>query len=247
MLLAGVAEEATVSTRFVTRLLVTVSVLDVVNRFTPSTAILPADTRVIVVSVACPIFTPANCGLSLVQSPMRAGIAVTLSSSTAPVPAVLLPRIRFVFMSTSPSSGKPIQFVIFQEAGVPRAGVTRVGLLANTSAPVPVSSLITVASCAEVVDANCASVPEVRASHQPAGLVHLSPVASAESAVRTCQFEPTANREAVFAPVQPARSHLASHIVSVATDPPPDITISPPPRSDWLFTVFMFVQDTKTA
>lgn len=54
MLLAGVAEEATVSTRFVTRLFVTVSVLDVVSKFTPSTAILPADTREIVVSVACP-------------------------------------------------------------------------------------------------------------------------------------------------------------------------------------------------
>lgn len=53
MLLAGVAEEATVSTLFVTRLFVTVSVLDVVNKFTPSTAILPADTREIVVSVAC--------------------------------------------------------------------------------------------------------------------------------------------------------------------------------------------------
>ena len=154
MLLAGVAEEATVSTRFVTRLFVTVSVLDVVSKFTPSTAILPADTREIVVSVACPTFTPANCGLSLVQSPMSAGIAVTLISSTAPVPAVLRPRIRFVFMSTSPASGKSIQFVRVPEAGVPSAGVTRVGLLANTRAPEPVSSDIVFFSCREVVEAN---------------------------------------------------------------------------------------------
>ena len=106
---------------------VIVLVLLIVGTVTPSTAITPADTRDMVVSVACPIFTPVNCGLSLVQSPMRAGIAVTLSSSSAPVPAVLLPRIRFVFMSTSPASGKSIQFVRVPEAGVPSAGVVRVG------------------------------------------------------------------------------------------------------------------------
>ena len=198
-------------------------------------------------SVACPTFTPANCGLSLVQSPIRAGIAVTLSSSTAPVPAVLLPRIRFVFMSTSPASGKSIQFVRVPEAGVPRTGVTRVGLVANTSDPEPVSSLITPFSSSEVVDANCASVPDVRASPPPAGLDHFNPVTSAESAVRTCQLVPTARREAVLAPVHQARSHLASHIASVATDPPPDITISPLPRIEVELIVFMFVQDTRTA
>ena len=136
---------------------------------------------------------------------------------------------------------------ILVAVATPRDGVTKVGEVANTRDPEPVSSLITVASCAEVVDANCASVPEVRASHQPAGLVHFRPVASAESAVRTCPLVPTASREAVFAPVHPARSHFASHIASVATSPLPDITISPLPRSDWLFTVFMFVQDTRTA
>jgi hypothetical protein len=62
-----------------------------------STAITHDDTRVIVVSLSCHIFTPENCGLSLVQSPMSAGIAVTFSSSISPEPAVLLPRIRFVF------------------------------------------------------------------------------------------------------------------------------------------------------
>ena len=150
-------------------------------------------------------------------------------------------------LAVMPATGNPVQFVRVQEAGVPRAGVTRVGLLANTRAPLPVSSLITPASCADVVAENCARVPDVRASPPPAGLVHFSPVASAESAVRTCPLVPTASREAVFAPVHPARSHFASHIASVATSPLPDITISPLPRSDWLFTVFMFVQDTRTA
>lgn len=57
----------------------------------------------------------------------------------------------------------------------------------------------------------------------PATVVHFRPVTSAESAVSTCPFVPTASREAVLAPVPPARSHLASHIASVATDPPPHI------------------------
>lgn len=199
------------------------------------------------VSDACPTFTPANCGLSLVQSPMRAGIAVTLSSSTAPVPAVLLPRIRLVFMSTSPASGKSTQFVSVPDEGVPIAGVTRVGEVANTRDQEPVSSLITHFNSSEVVAANCASVHDVSASHPPAGLDHFSPVASAESAVRTCQLVPTASREAVLAPVHQARSHLASQIASVSTDPPPDITISPLPKIEVELIVLMFVQDTRVS
>ena len=34
-----------------------------------------------------------------------------------------------------------VQLVKFPDAGVPRAGVTRVGLVANTASPVPVSSV----------------------------------------------------------------------------------------------------------
>lgn len=137
-------------------------------------------------------------------------------------------------------------FILFAVA-TQRAGVTRVGELANTSDQEPVSSLITHLNSSEVVDANCASVPDVRASHPPAGVLHFIPVASVESATSVCQLVPTARREAVLDPVPTARSPLASHIVSVATDPPPDITISPLPSREVEFIVFMFVQDTKTA
>ena len=134
-------------------------------------------------------------------------------------------------------------FILVAEA-TPRDGVTRVGEVANTKDPEPVSSLITHFNCSEVVAANCASVHDVSASHPPAGLDHFSPVASAESAVRTCQLVPTASREAVFAPVQPARSHLESQIVSVATDPPPEITISPLHTSEFQLTVFRSVDSS---
>lgn len=115
-------------------------------------------------------------------------------------------------------------FILVAEA-TPRDGVTRVGEVANTRDPDQVSSLITHFNSSEVVAANCASVHEVSASHPPAGLDHFRPVTSAESAVRTCQLVPTARREAVFAPVQPARSHLASQIASVATEPLPIVSI----------------------
>jgi hypothetical protein len=38
-------------------------------------------------------------------------------------------------------NGKPVALVRIPDEGVPRAGVTRVGLVANTRAPVPVSSV----------------------------------------------------------------------------------------------------------
>lgn len=57
-------------------------------------------------------------------------------------------------LDVMPATGSPVQFVSVPEEGVPSAGVTNVGEFAKTREPVPVSSLITPASCAEVVDAN---------------------------------------------------------------------------------------------
>lgn len=51
----------------------------------------------------------------------------------------------------------------------------------------------------------------------------------------------------MFAPVPTARSHFASQIASVATDPPQDMVISPLPRSELPFTVLMFVHDTSVS
>jgi len=50
--------------------------------------------------------------------------------------------------------GRPVQFVRVPEVGVPNNGVVRVGEVANTKRPDPVSSEITVANCEDVVDAN---------------------------------------------------------------------------------------------
>jgi len=46
-------------------------------------------------------------------------------------------------------TGKPVQLVNVPDVGVPRAGVTNVGLVANTRAPVPVSPVTADAKLAE--------------------------------------------------------------------------------------------------
>jgi len=56
------------------------------------------------------------------------------------------------------ATGSPVQFVSVPAEGVPMFGVTRVGLVANTRAPEPVSSEITPASSAEVVAAKAESL-----------------------------------------------------------------------------------------
>jgi hypothetical protein len=48
----------------------------------------------------------------------------------------------------------PVMFVPTRVVGVPKFGVTKVGLVANTAAPDPVSSLTAVANCAEVIGPN---------------------------------------------------------------------------------------------
>lgn len=103
-------------------LLVSVSVEDSVGTVTPSTAIIPAETLEIVVSVACP-------------------------SSTVPTPSAA--EVEAVI----PLIGNPVALVRVTDVGVPNTGVTRVGDVANTKEPEPVSSEITPASSADVVAA----------------------------------------------------------------------------------------------
>jgi len=58
-----------------------------------------------------------------------------------------------------PVIGSPVQLVNVPELGVPNAGVTSVGLVANTAEPEPVSSVSAVANCADVKEPNTAALP----------------------------------------------------------------------------------------
>jgi hypothetical protein len=58
--------------------------------------------------------------------------------------------------------GRPVAFVSVAEAGVPRTGVTKVGDVANTTAPVPVSSVRAVARLIELGVARNVATPAAR-------------------------------------------------------------------------------------
>ena len=82
--------------------------------------------------------------VSSVIADARLALDGVAKNVATPVPSPLTPVL----------IGKPVTLVITPEAGVPSAGVTNVGDVANTSAPEPVSSDITPANSAEVVAAN---------------------------------------------------------------------------------------------
>jgi hypothetical protein len=68
---------------------------------------------------------------------------VKLPSEVA-LPTEVTAPVKLAFVVTFPAvkpAAVPVTLVIIPDAGVPRAGVTSVGLVANTAAPVPVSSV----------------------------------------------------------------------------------------------------------
>jgi hypothetical protein len=66
---------------------------------------------------------------------------LTASAVPTPVPRPVIPEI-----------GRPVAEVRTRVEGVPRFGVTRVGEVPKTRAPVPVSSVIELRSAAEVIE-----------------------------------------------------------------------------------------------
>jgi hypothetical protein len=93
-----------------------------------------------------------------ISAPVRVGLVNTgpVPNTRAPVPvSFVTAAARFALVGvarnvatpvpnpeTPVETGRPVQFVNVPEVGVPRRGVTRVGVFAKTSAPVPVSSVI---------------------------------------------------------------------------------------------------------
>jgi hypothetical protein len=104
-------------------------------------------------------------------------------SVNAPVLGVVAPTVPWMLMEAV-----PVRLVTTPEAGVPKAGVTSVGLLANTKAPVPVSSVTAEARLAELGVAKKVATPEPKpempvATGKPVALVKvaLTGVPSAEA------------------------------------------------------------------
>lgn len=95
-------------------------------------------------------------------------------------------------------TGSPVQLVKVPALGVPIFGVTSVGLVANTSEPVPVSSEITPRSSSDVVAANALSLLPVSA---------MVPVASGSAIVREA-VNTSVVSVAVYVPLPPARGKI---------------------------------------
>ena len=108
-----------------------------------------------------------------------------LSVVNAPVDGVEAPTVPLMLNAVA----VPVMFVPTRAVGVPNAGVTSVGLVANTLAPVPVSSVSAVASCADVNEPNEVALPtEVTAPVRLALVVTLPAVRPAAVPV---MFVPT--------------------------------------------------------
>jgi hypothetical protein len=89
-------------------------------------------------------------------------------SVVAPVPPLATGSVPV----TPVDKGRPVAFVKVPEAGVPSAGVTNVGLVANTKEPEPVSSVTAAAKLAED------GVPKNVATPVPKDVMPVPPLAT---------------------------------------------------------------------
>ena len=103
------------------------------------------------------------------------------------LPLEVIAPVRLAFVVTLDAVkavAVPVILVPTRADGVPRAGVTKVGEVANTLAPVPVSSVRAVANCAEVKEPKELALPtEVTAPVRLAFVVTLDAVRFATAVV----------------------------------------------------------------
>ena len=86
----------------------------------------------------------ANLVSTIPADAFISALTITPAAIEVALPTEVTSPVKFAFVVTLPAvkpAAVPVTFVITPDAGVPRAGVTSVGLVANTAAPVPVSSV----------------------------------------------------------------------------------------------------------
>jgi hypothetical protein len=93
--------------------------------------------------------TNAPLPVSSVSAAARLALEGVASQAATPVPRPLTPVLM----------GSPVQLVRVPEVGVPKSGVTKVGLVANTAAPLPVSSVSAAARLALLGVPNQVAMP----------------------------------------------------------------------------------------
>jgi hypothetical protein len=94
---------------------------------------------------------------TLITAPVR-----LLNARVAALPELVTSPVKFALVVTLPAvrpEAVPVTLVMTPDAGVPRAGVTNVGDVANTADPVPVSLVSAVSNCNDVKDPKTAAFP----------------------------------------------------------------------------------------
>lgn len=130
----------------------------------PFTVRSPPTVTLPVVDIAAKLAVPVKVGLALrtivpepvssVRALAKLALVGVAKNVATPVPKPLIPVL----------TGSPVALVNVTEVGVPNAGVTNVGLVANTKEPLPVSSLITPFNSELVVEAKSLNLLVVSAA-----------------------------------------------------------------------------------
>jgi hypothetical protein len=95
--------------------------------------------------------------LAIGKAPVTLVVRLTNVVAFVPVPPLAIGRVP----DTPDASGRSVAFKRLTADGVPKFGVTRTGFVDNTILPVPVSSVMIEASCADVVAANWLRLPSL--------------------------------------------------------------------------------------
>ena len=111
--------------------------------------------------------SPVTAAARLALEGVPKKVATPVPNDVIPVPPLATGSVPV----TPVVKGRPVAFVNVALEGVPSAGVTRVGELANTKAPLPVSSEITPANSLDVVAASADNLSVVTTRVLDAGIV----------------------------------------------------------------------------
>ena len=132
-----------------------------------------------------------------------AGLPFSVRTVKLPVLGVVAPTVPLMLIEAV-----PVRFVTTPDAGVPKAGVTKVGEVANTKAPVPVSSVTAVRRLADEGVAKKVATPEPKpempvATGKPVALVSVPDdgVPNAPPLTTGAPAVPTLTAKAVATPV----------------------------------------------
>ena len=173
--------------------------LPLASRATIAEAVLAAVAVVAVFDTLPAVEIVASFVSTIPAAALMSASTMTPAAMLVALPTLVTSPVRLAFVVTLPAvnpAAVPVMFVPTKADGVPRSGVVSAGELAKTSAPVPVSSVMTPASSADVVAASADILSVVTTSVLLAGID--VPLIVAVEAVNTACCTPPAATPSEF-------------------------------------------------